>query len=120
MAVRSYQDLEVWQRAMELAVESYRLTRRMPGRELYALVSQIQRAAASVPANIAEGHGRSRGDYVRHLTIANGSLRQLESHLILVEHLDYTGGEELRRARALIARVGQMLVALMQRLRRRD
>jgi four helix bundle protein len=119
MPVRSYQDLEVWQRAVELAIESYRVTRRLPGREMYGLTSQIQRAAVSIPANIAEGHGRaSRGDYVRHLTIANGSLRELETHLVLVERLDYTGSTELERARTLASRVGQMLVALLQRLRK--
>jgi four helix bundle protein len=119
MPVRSYQDLEVWQRAVELAIESYRVTRRLPSREMYGLTSQIQRAAVSIPANIAEGHGRaSRGDYVRHLTIANGSLRELETHLVLVERLDYAGSTELERARTLVTRVGQMLVALLRRLRK--
>ena len=64
MALRSYRDLEVWQKAMELAVEAYNVTRGYPADEKFGLISQSQRAASSIPANIAEGYGRShRGDY---------------------------------------------------------
>ena len=82
MSVRSYRDLEVWQRATDLVVECYRLTNLLPKSELYGLASQIQRAAVSIPANIAEGHGREHlGDYLHHLSVANGSLMELETHL---------------------------------------
>jgi four helix bundle protein len=75
--VRSYRDLIVWQKAMDLVVESYRLSRLLPKSEVYGLGSQLQRAAVSVPANIAEGQGREHlGEYVHHLSIANGSLME--------------------------------------------
>ena len=74
----------MWQRAMDLAVECYELTRQFPREEVYGLVSQIRRAAASIAANIAEGHGRdATGYYIQHLKVAQGSLKELETHVIL-------------------------------------
>ncbi len=82
--IHSYRDLKVWQQAMQLAKGCYELTRRFPRDELFGLTSQIRRAAASVPANIAEGNGRqNRGEYIHSLRIAQGSLKELETHLIL-------------------------------------
>lgn len=82
MVVKSYRELKVWEKAMGLVVESYRLAGLLPKAESYGLASQIQRAAVSVPANIAEGHGRDHlGDYLRHLSVAKGSLMELETHL---------------------------------------
>ena len=73
--IESHRDLIVWQKAMDLAVETYRLTSKFPASETYRLVSQITRAIASVPANIAEGHARgTRKDYANFLAIASGSL----------------------------------------------
>ena len=85
MAIESYRDLEVWKLAMSLAQGSYLLTRTFPKEELFGLTSQIcGRAAASIPANIAEGYGRDNpGDYIHMLRIANGSLKELETHLLL-------------------------------------
>ena len=81
MSVRSYKDLLVWQKAMDLVIECYRLTKRLPASEAYGLVSQIQRAVVSIPANIAEGPGRDHlGDYVRHISIAKRSVLELETH----------------------------------------
>ena len=75
MVVNSYQDLEVWQKAMDLVVECYGIANKWPATEIYGLCSQLRRAAVSVPANIAEGHGReSTKEYVHHLSIAYGSL----------------------------------------------
>ncbi len=74
----------VWQKAMDLAVECYRIAKRLPKEETYGLISQIKRAAASIPANIAEGHGREHlGEYLPHLSVANGSLMELETHLLV-------------------------------------
>jgi four helix bundle protein len=84
--IKSYRDLVVWQRAMDLVVESYQLTRDYPVSERYGLGSQTNRAAVSVAANIAEGHGRSStGDYLRHLAIARGSLMELQTHFVIAE-----------------------------------
>jgi len=94
--IRSYRDLRVWQRSLDLVVESYRVSARFPKPELYGLVSQLRRAAVSVPANIAEGHGREHlGDYLHSLSIANGSLMELETHLIIGARMGYLDDEEL-------------------------
>ena len=82
MKIQSYRDLTVWQKAMELVVGCYKFVSNLPKNETYGLISQTQRAAVSIPANIAEGHGRDHlGDYLRHLSIANGSLMELETHI---------------------------------------
>ncbi len=82
--VKSYQDLEVWQVAMNVAEQCYRLTTSFPKEELFGLTAQIRRAGASVAANIAEGYGReSRREYLQFLRIAQGSLKELETYLLL-------------------------------------
>ena len=78
---------------------SYELTKQFPPNELYGLVSQIRKAAVSIPANIAEGHGREHlGDYLHHLSIANGSLMELETHLLLAGRLGYLDEKPNRRS----------------------
>jgi len=80
MVVKSYRDLLVWQEAMELVIGCYRISDRFPPRELYGLTNQLRRAAVSVPANIAEGRGRSHTrEFVYHLSIAYGSLKEVET-----------------------------------------
>lgn len=82
----SYKDLIVWQQAMDLAVAVYGATKTWPREELYGLTSQVRRAAASVPSNIAEGYGREvRGSYQQFLRIAQGSLKELETQLIIAQ-----------------------------------
>jgi four helix bundle protein len=82
--IRSYKDLEVWQRAMSLAEDCYRLTAEFPREEIYGMTSQIRRASVSVAANIAEGYGRDQtGPFIQFLRISQGSARELETHLIL-------------------------------------
>jgi hypothetical protein len=79
--VKSYRDLLVWQKAVDLVTDCYGLTKQLPKTEIYGLTAQIQRAAVSIPANIAEGHGREHlGDYLHHLSIANGSLMAGDAH----------------------------------------
>jgi four helix bundle protein len=116
-AVRSYRDLLVWQKGMDLVEECYRFTWLLPRAEQFGLVSQIQRASASLPANIAEGYGRhNTGDFLRHLAIANGSLKELETHLLLAQRLHQ------KDPQGLLARtdeLGRMLTAMMRTLRSR-
>jgi four helix bundle protein len=82
--INSYRDLKVWQAAMDIAVACYALTRDFPKSELYGMSSQIRRASVSIPANIAEGFGRdSTGSFVSFLKIAQGSVKELETHLLL-------------------------------------
>jgi len=80
MPVQTYRDLNAWKKAMDLVEGTYALTKSFPGTERFGLTSQIQRAVVSIPANIAEGNARKhRGDYVHHLSIARGSLAELET-----------------------------------------
>jgi len=116
--LRSYQDLLVWQRAVDLCVEVYRLAGRLPATEKYGLATQTCRAAVSISANIAEGYGRiHRGDYVHHLSIASGSLCELETHLHIAQRLRLLNEGEVRRSHELCDQVSRMLTTLKRRLR---
>ena len=100
---------------MHLLVEAYRVARQLPDEERYGLAAQLRRAAVSVPANIAEGFGRSaRGDYLRHLSIASGSLREIETHLEAVTLLEYLPKQAIEAA----AEVAGRTAYLLNRLRR--
>jgi len=102
---------------MDLAVECYSLTRGFPREELYGLVSQIRRASSSVAANIAEGYGRDgTGSYVQHLKIAQGSLKELETHLLLSTRVGLLPIEGIDAAMALSEETGKMLRSLIRRL----
>lgn len=82
--IRSYRDLRVWQVGLDIAEACYRLTRAFPREEMFSLTAQIRRASSSIPANIAEGYGRgSRNEYAHFLRIAQGSLKEVETHLLL-------------------------------------
>ena len=116
----SYRDLVVWTRAMDLVEACYKLTKQLPQSEIYGLSSQIRRAAVSVPANIAEGHGRRNpGEYLQHLSIANGSLKELETHLLIARRLNYFAANEIAPALDSCAEIGRMLSGLVQKLRQR-
>jgi four helix bundle protein len=118
MENKTYKDLNVWQVAMELVVETYRLTRMWPDAERYGLISQAQRSSVSVPANIAEGYGRGHtAEYLHHLFMARGSLLELETHLEVAKRLTYVTPETLTNAQTLLARVGMMLNKLIQALK---
>jgi four helix bundle protein len=118
MGIKSYRDLGVWEKAMNLVVGSYQLAKILPKDELYGLVSQIRRAAVSVPANIAEGHGRDHlGDYLHHLSVANGSLMELETHLLVAQRLSYLKISEVEPLLGLTAEVGRMLAGLSRNLK---
>ena len=118
--VKSYRDLKVWQRSMDLVEKCYHLTKRLPPTETYGLISQIQRAAVSIPANIAEGKGRDHlGDYIRHISIANGSLKELETHLLISERLAYLKTSEVQPVLELTDEIGRMLNSLMEKLKQR-
>ena len=116
-AVQSYRQLKVWQRSMELAVECHLIARTLPRRGASGLASQIERAAGSVPANIAEGCGRrTRPAYLRHLSIANGSLLELETHVLIASRLGLLKPGQLATVLALSAETGRLLNGLIRRL----
>ena len=113
----SYRDLVVWQTAMALAEDCYRLTRSFPRAEMFGLTSQVRRAAASIPANIAEGHGReSTGSFIQSLRIAQGSTKELETHLLLSERVGLLTRESLDPAMARCNEIGKMLRSLIRSL----
>ncbi|HEY4217615.1 MAG TPA: four helix bundle protein [Gemmatimonadaceae bacterium] len=115
--IRSYRDLLVWQKAVELSANCYALTKRFPATERYGLASQIQRAAVSIAANIAEGHGRNGPAlFLHHLSVARGSLRELETLLILADRLGYSKAETQRDLSAATDEVGRMLYGLSTKL----
>ncbi len=116
--IKSHKDLIVWQKALALAVSVYRLAKEMPRVEEYRLTSQIVRAAASIPANIAEGHARgTRKDYANFVNIARGSLAELDTFLIIVVETGLLTSETVRSVLVDCDEVGRMLTALSARLR---
>jgi four helix bundle protein len=120
MAISSYQDLMVWQRSMDLVTECYRLTECFPRTEVYGLSSQLQRAAVSVPANIAEGAGRGHTkEFIRHLGIARGSLFEVQTHVMISARLGYATAEQVQPIIAGITETGRMLHGLIASLERK-
>jgi len=117
MSVRSYRDLIVWKKSMALAASVYRLTRQLPKHEEYRISGQMIRAASSVPANIAEGHGRgTRRDYAHFVSISKGSLAELETFLLLVTELDLAPSDATADVLLQAEEVGRMLTSLRSRL----
>lgn len=113
--IRSYRDLKVWQRAMDIAVAAYELTKNMPPAEMYGMVSQMRRASASIPANIAEGYGReSKGAYLNFLRVAQGSLKELETHFILSERVGLLGTDQTNTILQSCDELGRMLRGLIR------
>ena len=116
--IHGYRGLVVWRRSIELAAECHRLTAGWTGRDRFGITSQLRRASSSVHANIAEGNGRfHRGEYIHFLGIANGSLREAESHLLLAAELGLCETQEIAKALDLIDETGKMLISLARRLR---
>ena len=112
------QDLDVWRISMDLAVELHRLSVTLPDQERYGLADQIRRASASIPANIAEGNARhSRREFLHFLSIAEGSLAELSTHLQLSLRLGLVSERELATALCFLPRVGKMLTQLVRSLR---
>ncbi len=118
-AVRSYRDLEVWQAAMVVAEQCYRLTKSFPKEEMFGLTAQIRRAAISVPANIAEVYGReSRREYLQFLRFAQGSQKELETYLLLATRVGLASEEAIAPILSDCERVGKMLHRLIRPLQK--
>ena len=117
--VTDYKDLEVWQRAIALCEEIYRLTEAFPERERYGLSVQMRRAAVSIPSNIAEGYGRgSRQDYTRFVKMSRGSAAELETQLILADKLQLGTPESTREAMRQLEVVRRLAHGLVKALDR--
>jgi len=115
--IDSYRDLRVWREAIDIAELCYRLTGVFPREEAYGLSSQIRRAGASIPANIAEGHGRENTrSFIQFLRIAQGSLKELETHLILAERVGLLPSNELAPTLEKCQVLGKMLRSYIRSL----
>jgi len=118
--VKSFRDLEVWQRAHRVVLDVYRLTNPFPRSEQFGVVSQLRRAAFSIPANIAEGFGRrSTKELLQFVAVANGSLEELRYFLLLSRDLRYLSPMEHEKMEGDLKAVAQMLEGLAKSLRRR-
>ncbi len=117
MDLKSYRDLEVWQKAMDLVVECYKITKNFPESEIYGLTSQLRRAAVSIPANIAEGRERQHTkEFLQHLSIAYGSLAELETHLQIAQRLNYLDIAHVDQVLEKTAEIGRMINGLRRSL----
>jgi len=116
--IQSYEDLEVWQRGMDLAERVYLLTRAFPTDERFGLTPQLRRAAVSIPSNIAEGWGRGvTNEYLQFLRYARGSLYEVETQLRIARRNQYLSDEDLRSILALTGTLSRMPLGLMRALR---
>ena len=115
--VKSHKDLLVWQRSMDLVETVYRLTGSFPSMEQWGLVSQMRRAAISVPSNIAEGYGRqATGEYRHHLSIGRGSLLELETQVLLAKRLTYLQAADADSVLNEIEEISRMIATLVSKL----
>lgn len=120
MAINSFRDLRVWQAAMDLVEQVYRLTDGFPKHETYGLAGQMRRVAVSIPSNIAEGHTREHSkEYLHHLSMAQASLAELETQLEIAIRLKYLAPEQSNQLQEQAAPLGRQLYALRNSLTKR-
>ena len=115
--INDFKDLKVWQKGMDIAQKCYLLTKIFPKDELYGMVQQIRRSAVSIPANIAEGYGRrSTLEYIRFLNISQGSINELETHLILSQKVGLSNQQDIEPITYLLREESRMIIALIKSL----
>ena len=115
--IKTFRDLFVWQKAMNLVTEVYAITKKFPQEELYGLTAQVRKSAVSIPSNIAEGHGRkSTKDYVRFLYIAIGSLFELQTQLEIGSNLKYVTRDKFDLTYESSREIERMLSSLIRKL----
>ena len=121
MRANSYKDFIVWQKAIDLSVEVYRLVKLLPKTETYALSDQMRRAVVSIPSNIAEGQGRrSVKEFAHFLSVARGSQKELETQLYICTKIEYLTEKEAETALNLCEEIGKMLNSLIMKISRRE
>ena len=115
--VKSYKDLIVWQKAMDMTELLYCIAKKLPKEETYALSDQMRRAAISIPSNIAEGFGRnSKKEYLQFLYIANGSICELETQLTLCVRINYLEENEIQPIISLLSEIGKIIMTITKKL----
>jgi len=121
MALKDYRELIVWQRAVDLVEMVYRMTAGFPKTEVYALTSQIRRAAVSIPSNVAEGQGRrTTRDFLYFLSVANGSVKEVETQVIVSERLGYLDEPKKSQLIDLTTEVGRLISGLTKSLEQKQ
>jgi four helix bundle protein len=121
MAGQNYRDLVAWQKAMDLVVAVYRASATFPRDEIYGLRSQLRGAAVSVPSNIAEGQGRrTKNEFARFLSVAHGSLRELETQVLIAGRLNYLSAAIVKELLGMASLTGRLITGLANSLRRKD
>ena len=117
MKTSYYKELQVWQKAMDLVVEIYKISKLLPKEETYGISDQIRRAAVSIPSNIAEGQSRnSAKEFIQFLSIARGSLAELETQLLICVKVNMLTNENINNAQIAIIEIGKMIKGLMIKL----
>lgn len=117
MTLKSYKDLKVWQKSMDLAVDVYQITKKFPKEELYGPTSQIPRAAFSIPANIAEGYARrSLKEYIQFLRFSYSSGAELETHLLIVKRVKLLSSNNFENLNNKLSEIMKMLNVLIAKL----
>jgi len=117
--IRDYRDLTVWKEAMQIAELVYRLTRAFPREEAFGLTAQMRRSAVSIPSNIAEGFGRAqRRVFIQFLRIAQGSLKELETQLMLAVRVELAASEDVADVQMRCQTLGRRLVQYVRSLER--
>jgi len=116
--MHNFKEMKIWQKAKELAVETYKITNKIPTKEQFGIISQLERAAVSVPANIAEGSGRAtRGEFLQFLGIARGSNFEVASQLTIAKGLGFSSSKNIDEVEALSNEAGRLLTLLIQSIR---
>ena len=118
MYIKSYKDLIVWQKSVELVKEIYRLTAKFPPKEQYGLTMQMRRAVVSIPSNIAEGYGRkSPKEYAQHFSIAYGSALELETQVYIAKELTLAEKQDYTSSELLLVEVARMLNSMTSKMK---
>jgi four helix bundle protein len=121
MTNRDYRDLIAWKKAFELSLVIYQVTAKFPIDEKFGIASQLRKAGVSIPSNIAEGQGRnSKAEFLHHLYFAQGSLKEVETQLLISDALGYIGSDQATKLAAMAAEVGRLIHGLSRSLRKRQ
>ena len=115
--IRSYQDLDVWQRSINVAVQIYEITKQFPTSEQYGLTNQMRRAAVSIASNIAEGHARTRREYAHFLNISRGSLAELETQMEISKRIGFLNDIDFETLVDELRIIGRQLNSLLSKIR---
>jgi len=112
--IKSFRELKVWQKSIDMTIEIYRIIKKLPKEELYSLSDQMKRAAVSIPSNIAEGQARNKGkEFIRFLRIALGSRAEIETQLTICRRLDYISESDISVVMGMCNEIEMMLYGLI-------